>query len=277
MAARSRASSPGMRPRTVWGVVEPLSASSDSKDSGSRSSHMSLEHGKDHSRLKRVPATLQSYFNLDNSQNTSSSKSKESESDDSSCLRPKVDSFECVAANPDIAMFIEARMQALGTSESRQMARASASVDEDYGDGADVSVQDRAMFERVVATVGLWSKGCVQHVARACKPCHYVHCKEGCASGSDCRFCHFPHTDNYRQGLSVGKRRYCKHFADLLMNACCGDDEKFEQVHRASAYYSSYLQAILLARCRDRGGAGGFEPSSRSGRALGMQTNIVSL
>lgn len=101
---------------------------------------------------------------------------------------------------------------------------------------------------------GLWSRGSAEHVFGTCKACHYIHTKEGCSNGLECKFCHLPHTSTDGSRVCVSKRSYCKQLLRVLRSSSIADPEALRELSEAVGQRSKYMQTIMQEERADLAG-----------------------
>merc|ERR1740123_409538 len=98
------------------------------------------------------------------------------------------------------------------------------------------------------------SVGSAGHLTGTCRPCHYIHTKNGCQNGYNCGFCHCKHSKRSRPRLPKMQRMQCqklalsafeaestemRHYAESeLLNLTSADP-------RLAAYSTSVLRSLL--------------------------------
>lgn len=98
---------------------------------------------------------------------------------------------------------------------------------------------------------GVWSKGSLLHASGACKACHYVHTKKGCANKDDCDFCHLPHTNSSSSRVNPFKREACKKVVEAAWETCRDTPAVFFRVGLLASSRSPLLADMFKLQRED--------------------------
>lgn len=105
--------------------------------------------------------------------------------------------------------------------------------------------QDEGLVE-LAAAAEIWSRGSEQHRSGNCRPCHYAHTKSGCRSGSECNFCHIPHTTVKQTRVCATRRRQCQRVASFLQQAHLEGRPGLQEAVKSFTSRSQFLHGILV-------------------------------
>lgn len=106
---------------------------------------------------------------------------------------------------------------------------------------------DASRAKEVESMTTSWIRANVSdlHGIGECRPCLYLNSKSGCLNGSDCRFCHLPHSKKSRPRPCKAKRNQCKQIVSMLHTVFGHDSQEFHQASERLATESSYMRSIL--------------------------------
>ena len=89
------------------------------------------------------------------------------------------------------------------------------------------------------------SEGSKLHAEGKCQPCLFL--KDGCHKGSECEFCHIPHTQARRARPSKARRNFCKEqLAEVVVKYKDNFDLKFQACKQVSEG-NPYLLRIMAS------------------------------
>merc|ERR1712232_1011290 len=98
-----------------------------------------------------------------------------------------------------------------------------------------------------VEPVFRWSAGAADHKSGVCRPCRYMHTRNGCGSGASCVFCHLAHDKRHRP--CKAKRTRCKRATVALdIAAATGGQPRLESVAHELASQSGYMRYVVESK-----------------------------
>jgi len=112
--------------------------------------------------------------------------------------------------------------------------------------GTITEIGDVAEATELMKKAGMWSVGSAKHGAGQCRPCHFVHTKDGCKDKEACQFCHLPHTSMNQKRPSKPRRQQCQMLASVVheASAILNAGEYSDVVENISSR-SNYMQRVL--------------------------------
>lgn len=209
-----------MQKHLIWGNVEPIG---DNNNDSSSTSYLESDGGQEGGTkcdaVRRLPDSVQAYLHSVKFQDDSSN------------------SCEGSRASP--------------TSDPVERARAQRSPGGAEGTAAEAPAEpneledEDALLQAMRQASEFWSVGSASHSKGTCKPCHYIHTKTGCMHGSECPFCHVPHTKKSRQKPGKSKREHCHTFFGALEELSRHKSDQFVEAMRSASSRSTYMERIL--------------------------------
>mmetsp|Transcript_64384 Transcript_64384/g.149786 ORF Transcript_64384/g.149786 Transcript_64384/m.149786 type:complete len:219 (-) Transcript_64384:87-743(-) len=120
----------------------------------------------------------------------------------------------------------------------------------------------------------VWSKGSAFHSSGDCRPCHFfAGGKAKCRQGSECNFCHLPHTPRPRPPGKVKRARAKRQVTQLIEKAAAegAPSEQIKEMADKLGEKNHYTKCVVASGMRNLLSSGTLQALTPGSRSAGSR------